>query len=51
VSAPPRLLVGHVFNTGGALVAGTAEHFVHALTRDAERTAKLGLAGARLVRV
>jgi hypothetical protein len=31
-------------------VTSTAEHFVHALTRDAKRTAKLGLGGARLVR-
>ena len=31
-------------------MTGTAEHLVHALTRDAERTGKLGLAGARLVR-
>jgi hypothetical protein len=31
-------------------VTGTAEHFIHALTRDAKRTGKLGLAGARLVR-
>jgi hypothetical protein len=46
-----RRLVGHVLDTGGALVACTPEHFVHALTRDAERTGKLGLGGARLVRV
>ena len=31
-------------------MTGTAEHLVHALTRDAKRTGKLGLVGARLVR-
>jgi hypothetical protein len=43
-------LVSYIFDAGGALVAGTGEHLVHALTRDGERTGKLGLAGARLVR-
>jgi hypothetical protein len=31
-------------------VTGTSEHFVHALTRDAESTGELRLIGARLVR-
>jgi hypothetical protein len=44
-------LVRHVLDTRGALVTGTPEHFVHPLTRDAKRTGKLGLGGARLVRV
>ena len=35
-----RALVGHVLHACGALVTGTREHFVHALTRDAERTGK-----------
>jgi hypothetical protein len=30
-------------------MTGTAEHLVHALTRDAKRTGQLGLAGAGLV--
>jgi hypothetical protein len=41
-------LVGHVLDDCGPLVTGTAEHLVHALTRDAERTDKLGLAPQRL---
>ena len=41
----------HVRDACGPFVTGTAEHLVHALTRDSERTGKLGLAGARLVRV
>jgi hypothetical protein len=32
-------------------VTGAPEHFVHALTRDANRTGKLGLGGARLMRI
>ena len=32
-------------------MAGTGEHLIHALTRDAERTSKLGLVGAGLMRV
>jgi hypothetical protein len=32
-------------------VTGTPEDFVDPLTRDAQRAGKLGLAGARLVRV
>ena len=43
-------LVGHVLDACGTLVTGTGEYLVHALTRDAERTGKLGLVGARLVR-
>jgi hypothetical protein len=35
-----RALVGHVLHACGAFVTGTREHFVHALTRDAERTGK-----------
>jgi hypothetical protein len=50
--APASLpaLVGHVLHACRTLVTGTGEHLVHALTRDAERTGKLGLVGARLVR-
>jgi hypothetical protein len=48
--AKTRRLVGHVLDTRRALVTGTAEHFVHPLTRDSECTRKLGLGGARLVR-
>ena len=43
-------LVDHILPARGALVTGTAEHLVHALTRDAERTGKLGLASTRLMR-
>ena len=31
----PAALVGHVLDACGALVTGTGEHLVHALTRDA----------------
>jgi hypothetical protein len=51
VKRPRTRLVGHVLDTGGALVTGTPEHFIHALTRDAKRAGKLGLGGTRLVRV
>jgi hypothetical protein len=48
---PFQALVGHVFDACGTLVTGTGEHLVDALTGDAERTGKLGLVGACLVRV
>ena len=51
VRAPASLpgLVGHVLHSRSTLVTGTGEYFVHALTRNAERTGKLGLVGAGLV--